>query len=379
MAGSQACHQTAQQLCADFSSAGVPARLEPFETHPGAFNGFYRIDVLVYVLSLVLLWLAQPILAALALIFMLTAAGMQFGYYVEFYDKFFPRQTCHNVVAVLEPQRPAQRQIIVSAHHDSAQELRFLKGNQKLYGLKIVVPDFFRILAGVFAIYCSGYRVLYSSTPPITWMMLALLSTVGLYFVFTKFSLFGEAVPGAGDNLIASAMLLELARAWVEPEQPGRSRLADTRLIFVSFDAEESGLRGSRAFAHQHHDQLVALPTWALNIDSIYQVSELQFLLTDLNDHIRLDRDLAEDCRRIGQNLGYSARLTRMRFGGGATDATELMRVGVKATTMIAMPAALVRDGLVYHTMQDTVAAIEPEAVQACLAVAYQWIFEKGC
>ena len=37
---------------------------------------------------------------------------------------------------------------------------------------------------------------------------------------------------------------------------------------------------------------------------------------------------------------------------------------------MIAMSTRLVREGLVYHTMQDTVDAIEPEAVSACLAVA---------
>ena len=28
-----------------------------------------------------------------------------------------------------------------SAHHDSALELKFLKGSQKWYGLKIIVPD----------------------------------------------------------------------------------------------------------------------------------------------------------------------------------------------------------------------------------------------
>ena len=55
---------------------------------------------------------------------------------------------------------------------------------------------------------------------------------------------------------------------------------------------------------------------------------------------------------------------------GGATDAAELTGAGVRATTLIAMSTRLVREGLVYHTMQDTVDAIEPAAVAACLAVA---------
>ncbi len=378
LAGTEPCRRTAEHLCADFSSAGAPAHLERFETHPGAFNGFYRIDVLIYLIGLALLWLSQPIPAALALLFMFTAAGMQFGYYVEFYDRLYPRKTCYNVVATLEPQGPANRQILLSGHHDSAQELRFLRHNQKLYGLKIVIPDFFRILAGVFAVYWSTLLLLAGRRPLITLPMLVLLSTVGLYFVFTKFSLCGEAVPGAGDNLIASAMLVELARLFADPSNPGRSRLADIRLVFASFDAEELGLRGSRAFARTHQAELKALPAMALNIDSIYNVADLQFMLTDLNDHVRLDRSLAEDLQQVAAGLGYSARLTRMLFGGGATDATELAKVGVRATTMIAMPTGLIRDELVYHTMQDTVEAVKPEAVEACLAVAYHWVCEQS-
>jgi len=47
-------------------------------------------------------------------------------------------------------------------------------------------------------------------------------------------------------------------------------RLAQTRLIFASFDAEEAGLRGSRAYVRAHRAELAALPTCNLNIDSIY-------------------------------------------------------------------------------------------------------------
>ena len=74
-------------------------------------------------------------------------------------------------------------------------------------------------------------------------------------------------------------------------------------------------------------------------------------------------------CRQIASGLGYTAGLAVMRFGGGGTDAAELARAGVHATTMLGMSTRVVRDGLVYHTLADTVDAIEPEAVEACLAV----------
>ena len=47
-----------------------------------------------------------------------------------------------------------------------------------------------------------------------------------------------------------------------------KGALDGTRLLFVSFDAEESGLRGSRAWVKAHRADLQSLPTRALNIDS---------------------------------------------------------------------------------------------------------------
>ncbi len=314
--------------------------------------------------------MGRPLLAVPVLTFMIVAAGLEFGYYLELYDGFFPRAECRNVSAVLEPRGSVKRQLIFSAHHDAAQELKFLRSNQKLYGLKILIPDAFRMLACVTAWIWWGNQILTGSVPGFVWLAKIIL-VLGIPVVFTKFSLFTKNVsPGAGDNLIASAMLVELASRFSDPGRMGVSTLEHTRLIFTSFDAEESGLRGSRAWVKAHRSELTGMPTFALNIDSIYHLKDLQFLVSDLNDHVRLDLALALNCVRLAGELGYPAKKSRMRFGGGGTDAAELARVGIHATTMIAMPTALVREGLVYHTMHDTVDAIEPEAVSACLAVA---------
>jgi aminopeptidase YwaD len=377
LAGSAACRGTAEALRDALARSGTAVELEPFLTHPSAFTLFYRIDVLLYALGVGLLFLNQPLAAALILTFMLVGAGLQFGYYVELYDRLYPQKMCTNVSAVLEPRGTVERQLIFSAHHDSALELKFLKGSQKLYGLKIIVPDAVRFLAAVTAWVWVGWQVsggrqtAGSPLAPDFILLARAILVPGFYFVFSKFHLFGdEATPGAGDNLIASALLVELAARFRAKGEPGRSILQHTRLILVSFDAEESGLRGSRAWVRAHRPCLAALPTSALNIDSIYRLQELQFLTSDLNSHVKLDRPLAEQCLRIAHRLGYPAAPAVMRFGGGATDAAELTRAGVRATTMIAMSTRLVRDGLVYHTMQDTVDAIEPAAVAACLAVA---------
>lgn len=370
LAGSPACRATAEAIRADLSALGLSANVETFQTHPDAFTKFYRIDILLYAAGVVLLWLNQPLAAALVTSFMIFGAGQQFGYYREFYDRLYPLKTCQNVTATLEPQGEVRQQLIFSGHHDSAQELKFLKGNQRLYGLKILLPDATRMLAMVTA-WCWVFWQLITGHAPIFMPYARILLVFGFLVVFSKFFLFSkEAVPGAGDNLIASSMLVDLAARFKAEGQSTCSTLEHTRLLFVSFDAEEAGLRGSRAWVKAHRQELTDLPTFALNIDSVYHLADLQFLTSDLNNHLKLDQDLAQKCIVIARRLGFPAKPALMKFGGGATDAAELARAGVKATTLIAMSTDLVRDGLVYHTMRDTVDAIEPEAVAACLSIA---------
>jgi len=40
-------------------------------------------------------------------------------------------------------------------------------------------------------------------------------------------------------------------------------------------------------------------------------------------------------------------------------------------------PTAIARDGLVYHTPNDTVEHIDAEAVETCLNIVYRYIREK--
>jgi aminopeptidase YwaD len=376
LAGSAGCFETGHALQRELERVCGQASLEPFVTRPAAFNGFYRVDALIYLAGVILLLLNQPLPAALLLTLMIVAVGLEFGHYVEIYDWLYPRAECENVCAVLEPRGAATQQLIFSGHHDAAQELRFLLGNQRLYALKILIPDAMRMLACVTAWSWWGGQLL-AGGQPVFIPLAKIVLVLGTYSVFTKFFLFTQHVsPGAGDNLIASSLLVDLAQAFRDPQCHGVSRLEHTRLIFVSFDAEESGLRGSRAWVRAHRTELAALPTTALNFDSIYKLQDLQFLVSDLNSHVKLDGATVARCVEIARRLGYEARAAVLRFGGGATDAAELAKAGVRATTLIAMSTRLVRDGLVYHTRNDTVDAIEPEAVNACLAIAHDLALE---
>jgi aminopeptidase YwaD len=376
LAGSQSCWNTARSLQQNLQAICGRADLEPFTAHPTAFMGSLQLSAVVYFASVGLLHLKMPFLAALGFLFVGLIGILEFAYYREFIDRLFPQKTCANLMAQLEPEESVTQQIILSGHHDSAQESGLLRRWQKLYALKIVMVDFFNTVGLVFSwlwvFYPVGSGETLTSARYPTWLL-----TFGILFVLSRlFVVSQRGTPGAGDNLIVSAMLPELANLFVNRDCPGKSTLRRTRLILVSFDAEESGLRGSKEFARRHRTELQALPTYMLNIDCVYNVDEVQFLTTDINNTRHLSRALAERCARLAGNAGYPQKLNRMPFGGGGTDAAALVRVGVKATTLVAMPVGLIRDGLVYHTMRDTVDAIEIKAVEACLHIAHDLVLD---
>jgi hypothetical protein len=292
----------------------------------------------------------------------------QFAFYSRFPDFLFPRRECLNVSATVEPAGKAERELILGAHHDSAPLARiFSSPFARFYAIAVFLPyAFFWLELGLLVA-----RLLGAGGPglPPAWALAALAA--GSPFVLGYFLLVDtrRGSPGAGDNLVSSAILLGLAR---ELSREG-SRLGSTRLRLVSFDGEEAGLRGSAAYFRAHAQELGALPCAMLNFDSIYALADLQALTSDVNGLQPLSSEMADELRACAAAEGYSMRPFAMLFGGGATDAAEAARAGIRACSIIAMPTAVVREGLVYHTPRDTPDRVEPEAVEACLRIALRF------
>jgi len=57
LAGSRSCALVAKDICSDLAQICGKASLEQFETHTGAFMGFYKINTLVYLCGLVSIYL----------------------------------------------------------------------------------------------------------------------------------------------------------------------------------------------------------------------------------------------------------------------------------------------------------------------------------
>jgi hypothetical protein len=211
------------------------------------------------------------------------------------------------------------------------------------------------------------------------WIPVALL-VGGAFQLPLAFFTTGEVSPAAGDDMIAVAVASETARLFHHAKQTGTNPLRHTRLIVASFDAEEAGLRGARAFCRKHGQELLNTKTYVFNIDTLYKLKDLYFLDKDLNGSVRLSHAMAQDCVDIAKVLGYRAGIAAMPFGAGSTDAAEFGKLGVEAVNMagISFDISQFGDGLVYHTRNDITKYIEPELVAAALKIVRDYILKKA-
>ncbi|MFW5861568.1 MAG: M28 family metallopeptidase [Spirochaetota bacterium] len=378
LAGSPASAQVAMELAGEYDSHCHHTTMDEFEVRPFAFLGFLKVAPLFNIAAALVLFLFPEhyLIAALGFTLASTWAFSQFICYGELFDPLYKGKKGFNVSGIIEPIEPPRQQVIISGHHDSAYEFRYMSDSPKLYRLIVL---FIVLSFGVSPFIIWLFTIYAAITGPagiigdiVRWALLSNIVFAIPMLFFTK----KEGTPGAGDNLIASSITVEIARMFGK-KAPKENRPRYTRIILASFDAEESGIRGARAYARMHRDELTSMPTWLFNMDSLYYTHRIKFLTRDLNGFIRLSSQMADDCTRIAHSLGYNAEPFSLYPGAGATDAAELAKIGVHATTLIALATEPEKEDSVYHTQNDTVDSIEPGVVEAAISIAASFIREK--
>ncbi len=376
-AGSESAQRAAGKLHAELERSCDRAYLEEFDMRPGSFLGFLEVSSTLYIAATILLLFHYIIPATIGYTLATSLAFSQFICYRQVFDFLFRKKKGFNAYGVIEPKGEVRGQVVISGHHDSAYEFTLMKWLRRGYRPCVAGILVSLNAAPLFAWIWIAYQCITGTRPWFagiyTWAMLAsLIFIIPMHFFRSK-----KGTPGAGDNLIASAMAVKLAEFFGAGKTAGKSSLRHTRLIFLSVDAEEAGLRGARAFAKRHSGELLSIPTRVLNFDSIYRQDRIQFLISDINGFVKLSRGMAEECVEIAGKAGYPAKLFRVYPGVGGTDAAEFAKIGVEATTLIAFQTNVEKEPTVYHTRDDVVDAIEPGAVEACLRIAYEYIMKK--
>jgi hypothetical protein len=285
-------------------------------------------------------------------------------------DRFYPRQTGRNVLASLEPAGQVRGQLIISGHHDSARIFNFLANRPALYPWRVTgglaIYALFLLVCWVLTL----WTLIGGAAPGWSTAAAALFSLLLLWVGQLWWFASTESTPGAGDNLASSAAAWEALRHLAGEKAAGRP-LQHLRVVAASWDAEEAGLRGARAWvAAAAGDDRLALPTWNLNLECLYDPAEFFLLTSDVNGTVPLSPELAGQCQRLLCARGREVPVKPIAFLTGGTDAGELARGGVQATTLIGMPWGNTNRSNVYHTPRDVLSAVSPQAVGEAWALA---------
>jgi hypothetical protein len=374
---SQPCTQVAHLLHDRFAQSCDSAYAEEFQTTPYGMPNITRFMLVGYVCGLFFLWLNLPLITAILQGFVFVMFVFEFLFYWEILDPLTPKRTATNVYGVVEPTHAVKNLVIFSGHHDSTHIFNFFAdtiGKPRQFMVREILFVLLQVAELAYAISAAatGAGCGFRSNSKFHWGVIVCF-TIALRVVLPFWHFLSPiGTPGAGDNLISSAMAVQLAAFY------GKNKPKHTRLMFMSFDAEELGLKGSRVFFRKHKAKLAKTKTWNFNVDCPYTIDELKFLTRDVNGFVGLSQRFANKLLQIAHDLGYAdARTCPIMFLGGGTDAGEAARAGVEATTVLGLPfAPLTARGkqAVYHTHLDTIESVEPEIVKATVELFGRFI-----
>lgn len=376
LAGSEACLACGDYLKEQLGTFCDQTDSQEFQVRPGAFLGYIRINIVLFFLSLIALYVQYIGLATALASLALLITVLEFFIYKEFVDFLFPLKKGQNVFGQIEPSGEVKQQIIISAHHDSAHIFNFLENEPASYVRRVVGGTLSQLLLFLFSWLLLLLQLMGTPSLTLHWVLTGILTVAGLsvwrlWFFYAK-----EGTPGAGDNLVCTALAMEVGKYFARQKMGGNS-LQHTRIMIASWDAEECGLRGARAYTQKYKKELQSLPSYNFNLECMYDHRELKFLVSDLNNFVPLSTEMATECTQAAKHLGLDMGLVKFPFLAGGTDAAEFAKIGVEATTLAAMSWTIKEAEIAYHTTRDTVEAVDEEAVSQSMAVAIQYVLDK--
>ncbi len=325
-------------------------------------------------------WISTSV--ALVLSVLTNLAGvLEFVFYYEFVEPVFSKKESVNVIGSL--RKPGtdkiKRLLILGGHHDSAMEMTWLRFLG--YGYYIVVFTLFTGFATMMVFSIMQFAGLVTAHAG-----LVRIGTIGLiplaYPVIPSivFALFfnrgkqgGGVVPGATDNLSASALAVSLCRFL--KDNPSYIP-DDTEIRFISFGSEEAGLRGSRKYVERHLDELKRLDARLLNFETV-AYPEITILTSDVNGTVKHSSDMIKGVAAAAQRAGVPHTVKPFPFGGGGTDAGPFSQAGLKALTILPfkVPQQMVA---FYHQRWDTPDKLSIEPLLNVLKLALEWVRSGG-
>jgi hypothetical protein len=364
--------------------------VEEFTLAPGAFLGSYPLSALFMLMATLLnistgrfTGISPWVTSIAALTFSIISIFLiiiEFILGYEFLDPLFKKKHSVNVVGTLRKPgtKNVKRLLILSGHHDSALEntwLRFLG-----YGFMLASATLFfgyLTLAAMSMIQLAGVitgiaGIVQGGT--LGWVLLVypVVPSIIYLMFFNMGRKNGGTVPGAADNLSASALAVAMCRFLVKNSAYVP---ADTEIRLISFGSEEAGVRGSRRYVERHLEELKRLDTRLLNFETVAH-PEIGILNSDTNGTVKNSPEMVKSLVAAAERAGVPYK-EKSAFIGVGSDAGPFSKAGLNAATLLPFqtPQQLVA---FYHQKWDTPDVLTIEPLMNVLKLAFEWVRNGG-
>jgi len=363
--------------------------VEEFSLAPGAWLGTFRVSAVLMLAGALLnlsmgsvagvpAWLTAALALALAVVAPLPLV-LEFLMNHEVVDPLFKKGRSVNVIGTLRKPgaKEVKRLLMLSGHHDSAWENTWI--SLLGYGFYGTIPTIFigfAVLAAASAIQLVGVIAGDAGIArfgTLGWVMLAypIVPAIIVAIFFVRGRKNGGTVPGAADNLSASALAVAMCRFLVKNPSsiPG-----DTEIWFISFGSEEAGLRGSRRYVERHLEELKRLDARLLNFETVAH-PEIGILTSDVNG-VKNSPEMVASVVAAAERAGVPYKVEAPFFGTG-NDSGPFSRAGLKAATLLPfkMPQQIVA---FYHQKRDRPEVLTIEPLLNVLKLALEWVRSGG-
>tara|TARA_B100000497_G_scaffold115438_1_gene138971 strand:- start:25 stop:1257 length:1233 start_codon:yes stop_codon:yes gene_type:complete len=377
LVGSKSCLECADYLKEQLSSFCDNVEQQDFFVRPGSFLGYIRINIVLYFLSLISLLFENVGLAVVLSSLSVLITVLQFFFYKEFVDFLFQKKIGKNVFGSIKPKGEVKQHIIISAHHDSAHIFNFLEKDPLSFNSKVRLGLLSMVFMFVNSWILFTLRSIGFQNHLILWVISGILIILSFFVIRLWFFYDSHnGTPGAGDNMICVGIAIEIGKFFSSSKFEDKA-LKHTKLTIASWDAEECGLRGARAFCKANKQDLQKIKTYNFNLECMYDHTELNFLTSDLNNFVPLSKDMAVEGVTIANELGYDVGTKIFPLLAGGTDAAEFAKIGIEATTLAAMSWTKRDQNSAYHTTRDTIEAVDQEAVKRTIDIGIAYVLKK--
>ncbi len=381
--GSESDAKAREYFKADMAKFCDEYKEEPFRCSDKAFMSWVPIGVVLLLVATVLFVFGMPAVSLAVSALNVFFIVLEFFLYKPVLDIFFKKKESANLVGVRKASGETKKRIIFSGHTDSAFEWTYTyHGGRPAVALIMVVAVVsivVSLVASVIAIVQSGAInisvVFLNDNTLLTAFAIAMLVLLPFQVAAFFFTNYKMPVVGANDDLTGCFIALAVSKFMTDND----IRFENTEVQVLLAGGEEAGLRGSKAYAKAHKDELKddSVETVFVSIDTIRDFDFMKIIDRDLNGLVKNDARVAALIKEGASIAGYD-NVDSGVISLGSTDSAALSQIGVPAATFIAMDPTPAR---YYHTRLDTEENLDPKTIEAGVKIALETAFlfdEKG-